>query len=231
MGAWDAKVSDIYSELSDWGNIRGGAVSAPILSLINRARESIWQYKPWDYLVKTQTLTLVNNTASLPADFGRILHVGYDSNGDGIPDWYFYRNDKRSDRSYKIDSEFSITTGYTFTISFPQTPSNTLQIKYIVDIGKCTDQEHFLAFPANLVMRKAQLIHVIDNNQKDSETQRIKDDYDEEMRDFIQAHLYNDCAMDLQQQDGYYNQIANEEYSLDGNMENHFLNRSNSYDY
>ena len=83
MGAWDAKVSDIYSELEDWLNVRGGAVSDPILSLINRARESIWQYKPWDYLVKTQTLTLINNSASLPADFGRILQVGYDSNGDG----------------------------------------------------------------------------------------------------------------------------------------------------
>ena len=231
MGAWDAKVSDIYSELEDWLNVRGGAVSDPILSLINRARESIWQYKPWDYLVKTQTLTLINNSASLPADFGRILQVGYDSNGDGILDWHFHRNDSRQDRSYRIDASFSVTAGYSFTIIFPQTPSNTLLMRYVIDIGKCTEQTHYLGFPANLIMRKAQLIHVIDNNQKDSETQRIKDDYEEEMRDFIQAHLYNDCAMDTLQQDLYFNQIANEEYSLNGDMQNHFLNRNNSYDY
>jgi len=231
MGAWDSKVSDIYNSLNDWLNVRGGDVSDLALSLINRARQSLWQEYAWDYLVKKQTLTLVDNTASLPDDFGRIIHVYYSTTNDGVPDWYFSRNDKRLDRGYEIESTFSIETGTTFQIKFFQTPSHTPILKYVVDLPDCTAQEHYMFFPSQLVYRKAQLEHIQDKPVSANEIQVIQDSFDTELRNFVQAHQYTDNAMEIVQQDSYFNMIDNESYPLNGNIGPTFSDRSNSYDH
>jgi hypothetical protein len=230
MGAWNSKVTDIYNELNDWVNVRGGSVADLALSLINRARRSLWQEYAWDYLVKTHTFDMVDNSSLFPVDFGRLLRVYYSATNNGIADWYFSRNDRRLDRGYKIESTFSKEAGVVLNIKFNQTPSYAPLLDYVIDMPDCEAQTDFLFFPANLIYRGAQLQHIVDKPEKNSEVQAIQNAYDVELRNFIQAHQCNDCAMEVVQQDSYFNAIGNESYSLDGNLDTTFKNRSSSYD-
>lgn len=231
MGAWDSKVSDIYNELSDWLNVRGGEVSDLPLSLINRARRTLWQYRPWDYLVKSHTFTIdANNEAAMPDDYGRMLNVGYDLNGDGIFDWFFHANDPRPDRRYEFSSTFTKEAGLVIKIKFPGTLSHTPQMKYIIDMPDCSEQTDYLFFPANLVLRGAQKARAIERGMSGLEVQALIDDYDKELRDFEQAHLYIDRAMDIYQKDSFYNEVQNPAYSLAGDVGPVYSEHSNSYD-
>jgi hypothetical protein len=58
MGTWDGKVGDIKPALTDWLTQRGGAVSDLPLSLINRAIQRLWAYRPWEFLIKTAPMNI-----------------------------------------------------------------------------------------------------------------------------------------------------------------------------
>lgn len=231
MGAFNSVVSDIKNVLSDWLNVRGGDVSDLPLSLINRAIEQLWLYRPWDLLRKTITLSLdSNNSTSLPVDFGRMIYVGYDQDGDGVIDWFFFNECRNVDKRYDLESAFSTTTGFTLSIRFPKSPINTTKMRYVVSIGSVTNDTDYLFFPAQLVLRTAQKIHAIDKSISGLEVNAINQDYDNLLRDYEQAYYHIDRSMEKFQQDNYYNLIDNNNYSLDGNITGYVPNRSNSTD-
>jgi hypothetical protein len=231
MGAFDSKVSDIKSELNDWLNVRGGEVQDLALSLINRAIDSLWRYRAWDLLIKNHTFTLDSNNQSLmPADFGRIIFVGYDSNGDGVPDWFFFNGCKDTGKRYDLTTTFSKTTGLALTIKFPSTPSANPVMKYVIGLDKVEIDTDYLFFPSTLVLRAAQKAHAIDKSISGLEVNAINNDYDALLRDYSHAYYHIDRSMEMFQQDKYFNAISNEGYSLDGAYCEGLPNRGNSFD-
>lgn len=231
MGAFDSKVSDIKSELNDWLNVRGGEVTDLALSLINRAVGSLWRYRPWDLLRTTVTLSLdSNNQVSMPADFGRMLYVGYDTDGDGVLDWFFANGCKDADKRYDLVTTFSKTTGATMAIKFPKSPIRTPEMVYIIQLEKLTADTDYLFFPSTLVLRTAQKIHAIDKSISGLEVNAINNDYDSLLRDYEQAYYHIDRSMQNYQQDMGFNTLMISNYSLDGNCSNVTPNRSNSTD-
>lgn len=231
MGAFDSKVIDIKAELNDWLNVRGGEVQDLALSLINRAIDSLWRYRPWDLLTNILPLTLDSTGQSaMPVDFGRMLYVGYDSDSDGVIDWFFFNECRNPDKRYDISSTFSKSTGLTLTIKFARIYGITPLMKYVVGLDKVTDDNDYLFFPGTLVLRSAQKIHAVDKSIAGLEINAINNEYNELLRDYEQAYYHIDKSMEMFQQDKYYGLINNEKYSLDGDFSNTIPNRSNSYD-
>jgi hypothetical protein len=223
MGFWNAKVSDIKSELTDWLKTRGGSVSDLPLSLINRARQRIWSHRPWDFFITTGTLTLSNNSASLPTDMGAIVQIYHDSDSDGKPDWFYYRNDARVDHRYVITAAFTLAADPVWTITFPSSPASSPIVRYMKAIENCTADTNRLYFPAELVMRCAQLCHIIEKNLRGNEISVIRDDYERLLIDFEQLCQNSNNAMDMQLVDNIGDPIQTESYDIDGGGSNRMI--------
>lgn len=231
MGFWTALVSDVKPELTDWLKTRGGTVSDLPLSLINRGRQRIWAYKPWDFLKKTSSLTLsALRTAALPSDFGRMLSVYHDSDNDGRPDWYYYRDDVRTDHRYTITASITLTAQPGWTLLFAKSPDYTPVCLYQMAIEDCTANAHYLFFPRDLVIRAAQLCHVVENKMGAAEIKEIREDFDRLMLDFEQMCQYSNNAQDMRLKDNLGDQIQTEGYTLDGSVGRFVSANDRSYD-
>lgn len=115
MGLWSGKVSDIKPALTDWLAQRGGTVSDLPLNLINRSIQKIWAHRPWDFLIKTSSLSM-----GVEADFSYVESLpGYiectdTSDGAIIWDWDWgddtdHSTDQNPTHEYAAQGTYDVT--------------------------------------------------------------------------------------------------------------------------
>lgn len=188
MGYWTAKYSEIEPRLKDFLKVGdSGNVSNVALDLLNRAQDYLWQYKAWGYLQKVASVTMTNNTGSMPSGFGRLLSVYLDSNGDGLAEVQYYENHSDITRTYSMAATFASATGYTWTITMPNAPS-TIKIRYMPEIAAFAGTgTEYSVFPAQLLLLTAMKIHLQEIGSDGNDYQMIGQALADEMRDFTQA--------------------------------------------
>lgn len=224
-------VSDIKNELNDWLNTRGGLVADLALSLINRAIEQLWLRREWDMLRKTYTMTLdVNNSCTVPSDFGRLLFVGRDADSDGVLDWYYSNGDRDYYKRYELSTALSATNNVTIAIKFPFAPASNPILGYVVKLNKVVNDTDGLFFPATLVLLTAQKIHATGKSMSGLEINGINNAWKELIMDYEESNYHIDKSMSKWQQDSNFNRLSIENYSLDGNISDYIPDRSNSED-
>ncbi|CAK0764434.1 conserved hypothetical protein [Gammaproteobacteria bacterium] len=209
--------AQIKARLTDWLESTGGAVTSIELDLLNRAQKSLWQYRPWDYLVKKQALTLANKSANLPSDCGQILDVYHDSDGDGRPDYHYYNESRFSDNGYTIANAFTMQSGHALSIAFFSNPTNTPVLKYQKTLSDFTGTgTEYSYFPGDLLLLKAQEIHITESGLVGPEYNAITKRLSDELRDYEQAHQDLNQDTRVVQNDVLGDPIDMPGYSLDG---------------
>lgn len=208
----------------------GGNVADVTLDYANRAQQSLWQRREWCYLVKEQSLTLSGLTANLPTDFGRVVLVGHDSDGDGKPEYFYFANGGRQN-GYKIRDAFTKASGHVFTMTFFIAPSSTPVLYYIKKLDDFTGEgTEYSYFPAELMLMKMEELYLIDAGLVGNDLAAVQTAFKREVRDYEQAHQYTNAEMMMRQLDAYGREINNDGYALDGNYEARKSLNSPSYD-
>jgi hypothetical protein len=228
---WHDDYTSIYNLVSDFIDFEGGNVSNLALDTINRAVQNLVNRRNWDFLVKDAALTITNKTGSLPSDLGKIIQVYHDSDGDGMPDWYYYRNSKRDDHRYTVDYGFAKATGYAPTITFADGPQSTPRIKYQVYVDKFTGTgTEYSAFPANVVIAETMMLHAAEKGWNDGEYALLKDSWAKTIRDFEQAHQYQNNEPRQEVTDDNGDMVTQDDFGLDGDYDRGQGRYENSYD-
>jgi hypothetical protein len=212
--------STFSKRLTDWLNTAGGEVTNLTLDLFNRAQYVLWAYRAWSSLIQQSTLTLVSNTvpaANFPAGFGGIIcAIGIDTNSDGKLDRFFYKDGDVA-WGYKIINSFSKATGHSWAITFFSTPSaNPILVypKALDDFaGSGTEYSYF---PPELLISQAQVTHIEEAGLVGNEYQAIINKHEKLLRDYEQAHQYQNIEMRMRQLDNEGDEISNEAYDMAG---------------
>src|SRR3990172_11167582 len=148
--------ADLYNEFKDWltdVDNAGNNIADIALNRLNRAQQNLWHKKFWDGLVKEGALTASATTQAMPTDWGKTLCVGYDSDGDGKLDKYYYDSDATSQWGYKIRNVYAKATGHVRTIEFYQAPSNAPKIYYQMLLPNFVNTgAEYLYFPTDLML-------------------------------------------------------------------------------
>lgn len=215
--------SDLYSDIKnaflDWmddTDNEGNNVADVALLTINRAQHNLERYDTWDGLVKDYALSLTDKTAILPSDIGELIAVYHDSNSDGKPDWYYYRDGDYSS-GYKIRQTFNKATGHSATIQFFNNPSNTPIVRYKAKLADFTGEgSEYSYFPFDLLLLEAQYIHITESGLVGNDYQAVMNRRKEILRDYRQEHQYKNNDMRVVQRDYRGWQINNDAYSLTG---------------
>lgn len=213
MDAFTSLVSDITPTINDFLNCRGGQVSNLALSLINRARFYLWQYKPWSYLRASEDLVLDSNQESdLPDTFGRV-HKITDNSTTLYPVYSFNHTNKtlRYEFVNTVDTEAGITQKIKF---FNGQPS--VHLVYIQKFEKVAEEDNYLLFPSNLVIRAAEWIHAADAQQKDSTISSLERILNNEINQFQNCFHDDNTQIFIPQRDYYGTDITNESINLVG---------------
>lgn len=218
--------SDLYSDIKnsylDWMDDQdnsGGNVSDNALSTFNRAQNSLARYETWDFLVKDAALTLSGVTANLPSDYGEMIGIYLDTNADGKPDFWYYRDSVEPSNGYKLRMTFAKATGYSGTITFFGTPQNTPYIRYKIFLTPFTGTgTEYSVFPFELLLTEAKYLHIIDSGLIGPDYEAIKNLRKEQLRDFRQEYQYKNCDMRVVQNDDRGYPVYNGGYSMDGDV-------------
>lgn len=217
MSYWTTKYSDVAPRLKDWLRVGdGGNVSDVALDLLNRAQDWLWQYKAWPYLAKTIQLTLTNNAVTLPSDFGRVIDVYDDSNGDGYPDKRYFENNWDITRRYTLTDSFATATGHSWVMTF-NNPAAAPYLKYqkLLTAFAGTGTEYSF-FPAQLIIRAAQIIHYDEKGIEGSDYSALKQSLEDELRDYQQATVQTNSARSVPLRDNVGQIVSVEHISLSG---------------
>ena len=229
--------SDLYAtiekRLLDWLPYAdtGGNVTNLAKDLLNRAQRELWQYRAWENLIKRQDLTLTAKAASLPADFGRVVSVFHDTDGDGMPDFYYFNRSAYADNGYRIADVFVKATGHAWTITFWASPSSTPTLEYqaILEDFAGTGTEYSF-FPGDLLMLTAQKIHGAEADMVGAEFGVNKQAWQESIRDYEQANQWVNINSEMNLVDAVGQTVEMETFDLfegSGDVRNSF---DNSYD-
>jgi hypothetical protein len=218
--------SDLYSDIKnaylDWMDDQentGGNVSDNALSTLNRAQANLERYDSWDLLVKDAALSLSGVTANLPSDYGEMIGVYIDTNSDGKPDFWYYRDSTDCSNGYKIRTTFAKATGYSGTITFYGTPQNTPYIRYKPKLTAFTGSgTEYSFFPFDLLLVEAQYIHITESGLVGPDYDAIRTRRKELLRDFRQEHQYKNHDMRIVQNDDRGYPVYNGGYSMTGDM-------------
>jgi len=206
--------------LTDWLNTSGGEVSNLPLDLLNRAQYRLWAYRAWEGLIVHQSLTLSSNASSLPSDFaGAVVLVYIDTNSDGKPDMYFYRNGNASS-GYKLVDVFVKATGHAWTITFFATPGGTPVIVYpkaLPDFEGTGTEYSF--FPPDLLLAAAKVIHIEESDLVGPEYQAVLNSYATLLRDYEQSNQYQNTELRMSVLDDAGDEIGVDDYDLEGGSE------------
>jgi hypothetical protein len=229
--------SNIKNALLDWMDDQdntGGNVSDTALLLLNRAQDSLERQYAWDMLVKDAALTLGGadgRTANLPTDYGEVLAVYIDSNSDGKPDFFYYRDSSDVSNSYKMRFTFVPATGFAGTIQFQSTPQNTPYIRYKVKLADFAGTgTEYSFFPFDLLLLEAQYIHIVESGLVGPDYAAIEKRRKEVLRDFRQEHQFKNNDMRCVQNDARGYPIYNGGYSMTGEVEPPRDGFANDYD-
>ena len=212
--------STFSKRLTDWLNTSGGEVTNLPLDLLNRAQYRLWAYRAWEGLIVHQSLTLSSNASALPSDFaGAVVRVYIDTNSDGKPDMYFYRNGNASS-GYKLVDVFVKATGHAWTITFFATPAANPVIVYpkaLPDFDGTGTEYSF--FPPDLLLAAAKAIHIEESDLVGPEYQAVLNSYAALLRDYEQANQYQNTELRMVQLDDAGDEIGVDDYDLTGGSE------------
>jgi len=147
----------------------GGAVTDIARDLLNRAQQHLWSHTEWQGLRKQSTLVVdpVTYLAPMPADYGRMVNIYWDSTGDGIADGYFDIGGTDPMRFADVRETFDISTGMTFNVFFGRVPTFTPIVRYIANLNDFTEVDaqnqpitEYSFFPAELLLKTAEMLHL-----------------------------------------------------------------------
>jgi hypothetical protein len=232
--------SDLYAtiknRLSDVLNIGdNGAVADPVKEYANRAQRRLWQESDWDALIKESALTIATgNLASVPLDFGREVTMYQDTNGDGKPDFFYYK-DGRARGGYKVVNTFvksGTGAGNTLKFQFYQAPASTVYLRYMVKLDDFTGSgDEYSFFPADLVVITAQMIHMTEAGIDPNQLQAIKDERQRQINIYRAEALNNnqDTAREIKDASG--NTVIMDTPLLDGSSNDQVGAYPSSYDH
>jgi len=210
----------LYNRVKDVLNIEGGNVSDVALDLINRAQNRLVMEHEWDGLKKIAALTISNKTASMPADFGREIMLYVDSDGDGKPEDYLYK-DGLTNSGYRINATFTKAAGYTYTITFYETPSSTVYLVYMPNLTEflaadITGAATYSFFPAEIMVKQALVIHMAESGEENNQYQILKAELTEDIRKFQAASQYSNEDFSRELKNSLGNNVSIDEDYLDG---------------
>ncbi len=167
-------------------------------------------------MIKTATLTLSGTEANLPSDCVRIINIFYDSNGDGHPDGYYFR-DNGPDGGYEITDTFSKATGHSRVINFFSALSQTPKITYQYALSDFEDSgTEYSFFPGELLLKAAQRLHIVETGLVGIEMQAIISECDKLLRDYTQSHQNLNNQMRISINDDFGNEIQTSGVNLSG---------------
>ena len=184
-----------------------------------------------DLIVRYSLSSLSAKSQSLPADFGRVVRLWHDSDGDGRADYWYYAYGKYDD-GYYISDDFEKATGHSKTITFYRSPTHTPTLEYIktLDHFEGTGTEYSF-FPPDLLLRTAQKVHIEEADLVGNEYQAIINAHAELLRDYEVAHQYRNRDMRNEILDDYGDPIDVEQYNLSGDTDRWNDGYDNSYDH
>jgi hypothetical protein len=224
--------STFSKRLTDWLNTAGGEVSNLSLDLFNRAQARLWHYRAWDGLVTHYSMTLTNKAKTLPSDFGgTVCRVYCDTNSDGKPDRYYYRDGPHA-TGYKLVNVFVKATGHSWTITFFMDPPSTPIMVYPKALDDFTGTStEYSFFPPDLLLATAKAIHIEESDLVGAEYQAVLNQQATLLRDYEAAHQYQNTEFRMAQIDENGDEIAVDGYDLDGGSESDFMDHyDNDYD-
>jgi hypothetical protein len=190
------------------------------LEYANRAQDSLLNEAPrgWDYLTKYDRLTLGGTSgleATLPADIGVLLQVYSDTDEDGKPDYWYYRNGEIHE-GFRFLSGFTKAAGHSTSIQFYMAPLEPLFAKYQARLedfdGEGTE---YSFFPKNLVLRKMQHLRCLDKGLL-NEWKVFEADFSKELELFKDKYQNIVEAMELSVKDSRGRSITMPGYSVNG---------------
>lgn len=212
--------STFSKRLTDWLNTAGGEVTDLTLDLYNRAQQYLCLYRAWDGLLTHWQSTLTSNVITLPTNFsGTVCSVYIDTNEDGKPDKFFYR-DAGTENGYKAVNSFAKATGHSWTFTFFTTPSANPYVVYPVTLEdfEGTGTEYSF-FPSDLLTTTAKKIHIEESDLVGKEYDAILNQQTALLRDYEQSHQYQNIEWKMRQIDDSGDEIGNEAYDLEGGAE------------
>lgn len=228
---YDVLYATFSKRLTDWLREVGGEVTDLTLDLCNRAQDWLWLRRDWEDLIVRQTLSLTDKSASLPSNFGRVLRVWHDSDEDGKPDYYYYRQ-ARYDDGYYISDSFTKAAGHSKTITFFQDPTHTVTLEYIKTLDHFVGSgDEYSFFTPDLLIRTAQKIHIEESDLVGKEYEAIINSHAELLRDYEVAHQYRNSDMRMESLDDHGDPIETESYNLIGDTDRWNGGYSNDYDH
>ena len=225
--------SDSYKRHKDWlqdQSNTGNNVTDIALDELNQARQDIWHMKLWDGLIKEADFSLTDNAASLPSDWGKTFCIGYDSDGDGKLDYFFFANTVMAHRGYKIRNTYTRAGGHSRVITFYNTPSQTPTIYYQVLLNDFTNLgTEKLFFPAKLLENQAKLIH-LEGAPIPDEYDVVQQAFDKRFRTYVRNHQYQNRDLRNVVLDNNGIPIQMESEPLDGSVGRDNLGHDDDYD-
>lgn len=229
--------TNIKNAFLDWmddSDNTGGNTTDIALSVLNRAQDNLERYAAWDGLVKDAALTLGGTdgrTANLPTDFGEMIAVFADTNGDGKPDMFYYRDSPDVSIGYEIRFTFDKATGFSGTVQFFSTPQSTIYIRYKIKLtdfaGTGTEYSYF---PFDLLLLEGQYIHITESGLVGPDYTAIATRRKEILRDYRQEHQFKNADMRMVQNDIRGYPVYNGGYSMTGEVNPPKDGFTNDYD-
>lgn len=213
----DTYLTDIRPVLQDWltNSGTGKNVTNLPLTLTNRAQKNLWAKKPWSNLVVRVAMTLTSGAYTLPADFGRIIDVWADLNGQGTPTYWFYDGDSY-EHGFRIDAGFTKAAGYARVLTFNYLQQSNVYIRYQKILSDFTGSgTEYSYFPANLILLEAQKINTLEKGSL-KEWQAVSMMFDELFKEFCNATQWVVADATPRINDRFGNEIITESYSLGG---------------
>jgi hypothetical protein len=196
---WKGFYKNVRKRLNDWLKASSDNVGDLALDLTNRALERLWSEADWEHLLKRQNLTVTSLSATLPTDFGKIVAMYFDAFGYGRPSGYFCK-DGDLIYGYKVTTSFAKATGWAQqVITFYYAQQYTPVLVYKAALERLTgttasgetdpnftagEYNEYLAFPEELVVLMAQMIHSTENSFDDNEFKVIERNYLRELSKF-----------------------------------------------
>lgn len=159
------------------------------LEYANRAQESLLSEAVlgWQYLTKTVQLTLSNLVAALPSDYGLLINCYADTDSDGKPDYYYFKDGELLE-GFKLVPGFTKSGGHSFSIRFYQSPLEPVYIDYQAALENFTGEgTEYSFFPKNLLFRKMQHLRCLDKGKLD-EWKALGIDFETDLDKFKSQH-------------------------------------------
>lgn len=218
MGGYytDTYNDNVKPVLSDWltNSNRGRSVTDLPLSLANRAVKNLWMMRPWSDLVIPVDITLLGNSYTFPATYGRLIDVYADMAGNGVPSYWYYNGDNY-EHGFVLRNAFAKSTGHSWTIAFYFAQSS-IKMRYqkLLDEFTGTGTE-YCYFPSNLIILEAQKINTLEKGNS-KEYAMLNSAFEPIFHDYCNCNQWVCADASPRMNDRNGNEVMMSAYSLDG---------------